>query len=314
MKDGEVFEGISQPNYTQVPDNLLDHAIAHMSGNEFKIVMYICRRTYGWKQPAAKISLQQLMLGTGPDEGTGITRRASIIGYISNLRKRGFLVAEVSRGKTMTLRLRLKGEPVDSGQDINQATCTESVHPPQPNLYVSETSTGGGSETSTGTVLKLPSIETNNIQTNTDRLNLGDGTESERAPTNQGKSRKPRTKQPVENWVARFGDKLREHAGCGPAIYGQLAGQLKGLVQALGEEELYRRWANFCENCDPNFLYPGNFTKNTAKWIPRAGSRQAAAPRSPQPNGAAPTEPPAPPIENDPEAQFWATYGDRIQH
>lgn len=312
MKDGTVFEGISEPHYTQVPDDLLDHAMAHMTGNEFKIVMYVCRRTFGWKQPAANISLQQLMVGVGGDEGTGITRRASVIGYVRNLRERGFLVAEVSRGKTMTLRLRLKGEPVDSGQDLDQATCTESVQPHEPNLYVSETSAGGGSATSTGTVLKLTSIETDNIQTTTDILTQGD-TESERTPTNQGKGKKPRAKQVAkpENWVARFGEKFGTHAGAAPN-FPMIGNLLKPIVTALGEDEAWRRWANFCETCDPNFLYPGNFAKNTAKWIPRGGSRQAAAPR-PLPNGAAPEAPADPFAGMTAEEKFWAQHGDRIQ-
>lgn len=312
MKDGEVFEGISQPNYTQVPDNLLDHAIAHMSGNEFKIVMYICRRTYGWKQPAAKISLQQLMVGTGPDEGTGITRRASVIGYVRNLRKRGFLVAEVSRGKTMTLRLRLKGEPVDSGQDLDQVTSTESAQPPETNLYLSETSAGGGSATSTGTVLKLTSIETDNLQTNTDIITHGGDTESERTPTNpKKKTPKPRAKQVAkpENWVARFAEKYATHAGSAPR-FGQIGKLLKPIVTALGEAEAWRRWVHFCETCDPQYLFPGYFAKNTAKWIPGGASASRRPVNGARPAAETQASQAAP---EDAKAKFYRLYGDRIQ-
>ncbi len=38
----------SAPNYTQIPNALLDSAMAEMSGAELKITLVVCRRTLGW--------------------------------------------------------------------------------------------------------------------------------------------------------------------------------------------------------------------------------------------------------------------------
>ena len=36
------------PNSTQVPDLILDYWMPKLSGSEFKVLMYLCRRTYGF--------------------------------------------------------------------------------------------------------------------------------------------------------------------------------------------------------------------------------------------------------------------------
>ena len=40
------------PNSTQVPDVLLDHWMAELSGTEFKVLLYVARRTYGFGKEA----------------------------------------------------------------------------------------------------------------------------------------------------------------------------------------------------------------------------------------------------------------------
>src|SRR5262249_38776183 len=68
------------PNSTQVPDIILDQWMAMLTGAEFKVLLYIARRTYGFGKEADNISLNQLASGirrrdgTILDRGTGLSR------------------------------------------------------------------------------------------------------------------------------------------------------------------------------------------------------------------------------------------------
>jgi hypothetical protein len=43
------FKGFLSPRYTQVPDELFDELMAYLSGAELKVLLYIIRRTFGFK-------------------------------------------------------------------------------------------------------------------------------------------------------------------------------------------------------------------------------------------------------------------------
>jgi len=68
------------PNSTQIPDVILDRWMAVLSGAEFKVLLYIARRTYGFGKDSDDISLNQLARGirrrdgTSLDGGTGLSR------------------------------------------------------------------------------------------------------------------------------------------------------------------------------------------------------------------------------------------------
>ncbi len=51
------------PNSTQVPDVILDHWMAALSGAEFKVLLYVARRTYGFGKDSDNISLNQMASG-----------------------------------------------------------------------------------------------------------------------------------------------------------------------------------------------------------------------------------------------------------
>jgi len=75
------FTGIKSPNYTQVPDVVIDMLMADFSGAEFKVLIYIIRRTFGFKKDADYISLSQMVNGIKTregkvmDRGTGLGKR-----------------------------------------------------------------------------------------------------------------------------------------------------------------------------------------------------------------------------------------------
>jgi Bacteriophage replication protein O len=73
------FRGFVSPRYTQVPDELFDELMAHLSGAELKVLLYIIRRTFGFKKDSDNISLKQICTGITTregevlDKGTGLS-------------------------------------------------------------------------------------------------------------------------------------------------------------------------------------------------------------------------------------------------
>lgn len=64
---------ISPPGYTQVPNEVLDNQ-SKMTDPEFRVVVAICRRTFGWQKQKDRISLSQL------EEDTGLSRQGVLNG------------------------------------------------------------------------------------------------------------------------------------------------------------------------------------------------------------------------------------------
>jgi replication protein O len=73
------FKGFISPRYTQVPDALFDELMAYLSGAELKVLLYIIRRTFGFKKESDTISLRQICNGIKTregevlDKGTGLS-------------------------------------------------------------------------------------------------------------------------------------------------------------------------------------------------------------------------------------------------
>lgn len=82
--DGFYFPGFQAPSYTQVPDEAFDVLMARLSPAEFKVMMYIIRRTFGFKKSADAISLSQIVSGVCTksgkrlDMGTGLSRQGVV--------------------------------------------------------------------------------------------------------------------------------------------------------------------------------------------------------------------------------------------
>jgi len=89
------------PNSTQIPNVILDHWMAVLSGAEFKVVLYIARRTYGFGKESDTISLNQLARGIKKrsgeqlDYGTGLSR-SSVKSACTSLVERGILIKSQS--------------------------------------------------------------------------------------------------------------------------------------------------------------------------------------------------------------------------
>jgi phage replication O-like protein O len=91
------FDGFDGPTYTQVPDAIFDVLMAVLSGSEFKVLLYIVRRTFGFKKLEDDISLNQIIGGIKTkdgrmlDRGTGLSRD-SVTKAIRSLEEKGIIV------------------------------------------------------------------------------------------------------------------------------------------------------------------------------------------------------------------------------
>ncbi|MDJ0756166.1 MAG: replication protein [Ardenticatenaceae bacterium] len=78
------FPGFIAPQYTSVPDILFDELLARLSGAEIKVLLYIIRRTFGFKKSADNISYNQMLKGIRTrdglqlDQGAGIKSRTTL--------------------------------------------------------------------------------------------------------------------------------------------------------------------------------------------------------------------------------------------
>ncbi len=87
------YAGFAAPNYTPVPDDIFDVIAPRLSEAELRVLLYIVRRTFGFKKQADRISLNQMIEGitTGDgrrlDEGTGMSRQGVMRGIKGLLEK-----------------------------------------------------------------------------------------------------------------------------------------------------------------------------------------------------------------------------------
>src|SRR3954451_22168029 len=85
------FSGFLSPNTTPVPDVLFDELLLQLDNAELRVLLYIIRRTYGFKKSSDDISISQMVDGitrkdgTVLDGGTGLARssvKRAIIGLL----------------------------------------------------------------------------------------------------------------------------------------------------------------------------------------------------------------------------------------
>src|SRR5918998_5213978 len=95
-----TFPGFQFPNTTQIPNEVFDTLMSKLSGGELKVLLYICRRTFGFRKESDSISLTQIAYGITTragrilDRGTGLSKR-HVVTALKTLEKRNII--KVSR-------------------------------------------------------------------------------------------------------------------------------------------------------------------------------------------------------------------------
>jgi hypothetical protein len=91
------FPGFQFPTTTPVPDEVFDVLMPQLSGAELKVLLYICRRTFGFKKESDNISLNQISTGITTrdgrvlDRGTGLCK-AAVVSAVTSLAKKGIII------------------------------------------------------------------------------------------------------------------------------------------------------------------------------------------------------------------------------
>jgi hypothetical protein len=141
---GYSFPGFSAPHYTFFPDDLVDVLLPELTGAETKVLLYIIRRTFGFRKDADDISLSQIADGIRTrdgrqlDRGTGLSKSTVTIA-VKSLVSKGCLLAirnrDPRRGDVATTyALRFQADPVSENRTrgspkIEQAPVRESDTP-----------------------------------------------------------------------------------------------------------------------------------------------------------------------------------------
>jgi len=98
-KTTKKFPGFRKPTYTMVPDELFDELLADLTGSELKVLLYITRRTFGFKKESDNISLNQMLSGIRTkdgrilDRGTGLAK-STLVSALKSLVAKNIVMAE----------------------------------------------------------------------------------------------------------------------------------------------------------------------------------------------------------------------------
>jgi phage replication O-like protein O len=140
----DKFPGFQFPTTTPVPDEVFDVLMPQLTGAELKVLLYICRRTYGFKKESDNISLQQISSGITTkdgralDGGTGLSI-PSVTTAVRTLEEKGII-------------LRQKRQSVEKGCEAT--TYSLKFVPPLKNLR------GGSSKIEEGGLQKFKTQQT----------------------------------------------------------------------------------------------------------------------------------------------------------
>lgn len=145
--DWDTFEGFYTPHYTQTPDALFDWVMADLTGAELKVLLYIVRRTFGFKKDDDAISVEQITGGmfkrdgTRLDRGTGLARTTALEALRSLSEKRLIESERRMNEKTGSLptvyRLRLKGGTVERTPGVGSSVPPEGAKERKPGVQKS---------------------------------------------------------------------------------------------------------------------------------------------------------------------------------
>ena len=116
------FEGFDLPTTTPVPDQVFDELLHRLTDPELRVLLYIIRRTLGFKKQSDDISLKQMVEGITTkdgrvlDYGTGASK-PTVTKAIKGLVQKGIVVAvghkSPERGyEPTTYTLRFRGTPM----------------------------------------------------------------------------------------------------------------------------------------------------------------------------------------------------------
>jgi len=142
-QDDFRFEGFESPNTTPVPDVVFDRLLARLGEAELKSLLYIIRRTFGFKRDRDPISFNQFLHGITTrdgrvlDEGCGVRSRTTLSTALKSLEEKGIVVSEKGvdeQGENVTTVYRLRFRSGDTGPGESPLGVVRNSHHPGTNF------------------------------------------------------------------------------------------------------------------------------------------------------------------------------------
>lgn len=96
--------GFVRPGYTQIPNELIDEWMKKMGDAMFKVMVFICRKTFGYHKTKDRISGSQIA------EGCGLTRR-SVVDILPLLEELGLIKINGDSGRINEIELVIEAGP-----------------------------------------------------------------------------------------------------------------------------------------------------------------------------------------------------------
>lgn len=124
-----TFIGFEPSNTTAVPDILFDELLSELSGAELKVLLYIIRRTIGFKKSTDAISFSQFEDGIKTHEGKVLDKgcglnRETISKALKSLESRHCIKSEKRAGSVTFYSICFKGDTTN--EDTDQLTSRKS--------------------------------------------------------------------------------------------------------------------------------------------------------------------------------------------
>lgn len=116
--------GVDKPNYTQIPNLLLEDLMMHMSEAELKVTLAISRQTFGYHRERIKLSLTALQ------ELTGLSRPTVVKGINEGM-ERGTITRQAHTDGSYVYALSINGEtqlPSKDSLPVNKSNHQGSKH------------------------------------------------------------------------------------------------------------------------------------------------------------------------------------------
>lgn len=134
------WDGFEDPNFTPIPDSFFDLLLTLLTDVEVRVLLYIMRRTYGFKKAADSISLSQIVNGitkrdgTRLDRGAGVKKSGACVA-VQRLEARGILLVQRNTSPTRgyeatTYRVRKAGIPLVQQTDKGSSPLVHQTDKP----------------------------------------------------------------------------------------------------------------------------------------------------------------------------------------
>jgi len=196
MSDPFTFPGFRSPNYTQVPDELFDQLLPKLSEAELKVLLYIIRRTFGFKRESDNISLSQMVNGITTkagrqiDHGAGLSK-SGVVKALRGLVAKNILVptrrTDDTHGNQPTnYRLNIieqRGDHVSSSATGTDSSSGQRTPPLSTSVHKGDVRRGAQALTTAVHTQDTVRQETVSKNVNVDRNQLGKSTRPRRSPS-----------------------------------------------------------------------------------------------------------------------------------